>query len=154
MRILLAVALIVALPAAATAADDRSSDGGNSPVARTASSNPVQSDRQPVQQFGHIIPQIPAASATPTPTLSSSRLPAKLTRVTGTAIAVAPVSSEPGGFHPLPDFHQRMGITSPSARVHRPAARAGPVNAPPAAAGNVDLTENWNDLPRHHRGLW
>src|SRR6266849_6604025 len=42
MRMLLAFALIMAVPAAATAADDKSTDSGSSPVARGAPSNPVQ----------------------------------------------------------------------------------------------------------------
>jgi hypothetical protein len=42
MRMLLTFALIVAVPAAATAADDQSTDSGSSPVARPAPGNPVQ----------------------------------------------------------------------------------------------------------------
>jgi hypothetical protein len=130
MRILLAVALIMAVPSVATAANEKSSDRGSSSPTRAATSNrPAYLQHQ---QVGHIIPQTPGISGTPDPTLGGSRR-----------------------IPPLPEFHQRMGIASPSARVHRPVARAGPATAPAAADETVrDLTDKWNDLPRHARGLW
>jgi hypothetical protein len=115
MRILLAVSLIIAVPSAATAADDKSADS------------------RPAQQFGHIIPQIPATSGTPT--ISSS-----------------------GHILPSPMSHQRVAITPSAVRLHRPRQGLGvdrQAKRPPVASEEMrDLTLRFEDLPTRERGLW
>ncbi len=133
MRILLALALIMAVPSVTTAADDRSSDSGSSPVARAAPGDSGQSDRQPARQFGHIIPQTPAISGPPK--IGSS-----------------------GHILPSPMSHQRAAIMPSAARLHRP--RQGPgvgrqAKGPPVASEQVrDLTLRLEDLPTREPGLW
>jgi hypothetical protein len=134
MRILLALTLIMAVPSVTTAADDRSSDSGSSPVARVAPGDSGQSDRQPARQFGHIIPQTPAISG-------------------------APKIGSAGHILPSPMSHQRVAIMPSAAGLHRP-RRQGPgvgrqAKGPPVASEQVrDLTLRFDDLPTREPGLW
>ena len=160
MRVLLTVTLIMAVSAAATAADDKSSDSGSSPVAVTPS-NPVQSDHQPPQQFGHIIPQIPATSGTPTLSSSGHMLPspklhqrvadnryrAALPRAVVSRAAV-PLAAVPRAVVPAP-ISRSSGLRV----IHPPTIRSR------AATDDKvrDLVEplSFNDLPTKPReGLW
>jgi hypothetical protein len=150
MRILLAVSLIMTVPAAATAADDKSAYSGTSPVATAAPSDPAQSGSQPDQQFGHILPQIPATSGTPTLGSSGHILPSP--KLQQRAAVNRYRAAVPLAAVPIMHTPARIVRSSGLRVVHPPR-----ISSRAAADNERDLAEplSFKDLPtKSHERLW